>query len=182
MDNRRQIAGRPARAARAARSFAPDPAPRRRRSGSLSRGGEAPAARGWLSLPGADVIRQSRGTVRTTWCTATALWQLLCPSAPQDERTVRECVHQRAPRPPSRPVRPQIVQLCAAVSDDKRALTTVHIGGSARGYQELSAPLAITATAGQAGSQAACLCIARAGRERPLLAPLRVRCSPVSQG
>jgi hypothetical protein len=44
-------------------------------------------------------------------------------------------------------------------------------GGSARGYQELSAPLAILTTAEQAGGQAVCLCIASAGRECALLPP-----------
>jgi hypothetical protein len=42
-------------------------------------------------------------------------------------------------------------------------------GGSARGYQELSARLAIPTTAEQAGGQAVCLCIASAGRECALL-------------
>src|SRR5207237_9290403 len=50
----------------------------------------------------------------------------------------------------------------------------VQNGGSACGYQELSAPLAIPTTAEQAGVQAVCLCIGSAGRERPLL-PLRAR-------
>jgi hypothetical protein len=47
--------------------------------------------------------------------------------------------------------------------------TGAQIGGSARGYQGLSAPVAIPATAEQAGGQAVCLCIASAGCERPLL-------------
>jgi hypothetical protein len=33
------------------------------------------------------------------------------------------------PRPPCPAIRPQIIHICAAVSDDRRALTTVHIGG-----------------------------------------------------
>jgi hypothetical protein len=44
-----------------------------------------------------------------------------------------------------------------------------HIGGSARGYQELFAPLASPATAEQADGPAVFLCIGSAGRERPLL-------------
>jgi hypothetical protein len=47
----------------------------------------------------------------------------------------------------------------------------MHIGGSTRGYQELSAPLAIPTTAEQAGAQAACLCIASVRHGRPLLPP-----------
>jgi len=41
-------------------------------------------------------------------------------------RTVYTSEH---PRPPSRVIRPQIIHLCAAANDDRRALTTVHIGG-----------------------------------------------------
>jgi hypothetical protein len=47
--------------------------------------------------------------------------------------------------------------------------TFVQNSGSVRGYQELSAPLAIPATAEQAGGQAVCLCIASTGRECALL-------------
>ena len=48
-------------------------------------------------------------------------------------------------------------------------LASTHIAGSARSYQELSAPLAIPATAEQAGGQAVCLCVASAGRECAVL-------------
>jgi hypothetical protein len=55
--------------------------------------------------------------------------------------------------------------------------TAARNGGSACGYQEFSTPLAIPATAVQAGGQAVCLCIASAGRERPDL-PLRHEVAP----
>ncbi len=42
-------------------------------------------------------------------------------------------------------------------------------GGSARGYQQLSAPLAIPTTTRQTWGQAVCLCIARGWGERPQL-------------
>ncbi len=58
-----QPAGRPGRPARSRRAR-----PRGGEPGSLARGsGFAPAAHDWSGLPGADVIRQSRRTVRTTW-------------------------------------------------------------------------------------------------------------------
>jgi hypothetical protein len=47
--------------------------------------------------------------------------------------------------------------------------------GSARGYQELSAPLAIPTTAEQVGGQAVCLCIASAGRDARFCRIGRVR-------
>jgi hypothetical protein len=46
---------------------------------------------------------------------------------------------------------------------------TIPIGGSARGYQGLSARLAISTTDDQAAAQAVCLCMANAGRECALL-------------
>jgi len=46
-----------------------------------------------------------------------------------------------------------------------------HIGGSARGYQELSASSAIPITAELAGVQAVCLCIATAGPKCASAAP-----------
>jgi hypothetical protein len=42
-------------------------------------------------------------------------------------------------------------------------------GGSALAYQELPAPLAIPATAGQASGKVVCLCIPRAWHGRPHL-------------
>jgi hypothetical protein len=52
-----------------------------------------------------------------------------------------------------------------------RSMTIIipFIGGSARDYQEVSAPSASPATFGQACGLAACLCSARAWHERPLL-------------
>jgi hypothetical protein len=50
-------------------------------------------------------------------------------------------------------------------------------GGSARGYQELPAPLAIPTTAEQAAARAVCLCIASARRYRPHM-PRSARLSP----
>jgi hypothetical protein len=44
-----------------------------------------------------------------------------------------------------------ITQICAAPPVALSGPIAVQIGGSARGYQELSAPLAILAKAGQAG-------------------------------
>jgi hypothetical protein len=66
-------------------------------------------------------------------------------------------------------LRTQNNQLCARQGLCHQAQSPVQIGGSARGYQELSAPLAIPATAEQAGGQAVCLCVASAGRECALL-------------
>jgi hypothetical protein len=51
---------------------------------------------------------------------------------------------------------------------------SAHSGGSARGYQELSASLAVSTTADQAGGQAVCLCILRAWCECPLLFDMEV--------
>ena len=46
---------------------------------------------------------------------------------------------------------------------------SVHIGGSAHGYQGLSALLVISTTDEQQTAQAVCLCIASAARECALL-------------
>ena len=62
---------------------------------------------------------------------------------------------------------PHNAQICAAGAERGIDAATAPNGGSARVYQELSAPLAIPATAEQAGGQAACLCVASAGRGRP---------------
>jgi hypothetical protein len=59
--------------------------------------------------------------------------------------------------------------LCAMQTREWTSARTIQNGGSARGYQELSTPLAIPTTAGQAGGQAVYLCILHAWRERPLL-------------
>jgi hypothetical protein len=50
------------------------------------------------------------------------------------------------------------------------AVNAAHIGGSARGYQRLSALLAISTTDEQQAAQAVCLCMANAGRECALAA------------
>ena len=50
----------------------------------------------------------------------------------------------------------QIRQICVHGARCLLGLSAVQIGGSARGYQELSAPLAIPTTAEQAGAQAVC--------------------------
>jgi hypothetical protein len=62
-----------------------------------------------------------------------------------------------------------IALLCAAQRQQSRQHRADHNGGSACGYQDVSAPSAIPATAEQAAGQTVCLCIASAGRERPLL-------------
>jgi len=53
-----------------------------------------------------------------------------CPSVPEDWPDRPGLSIPEHPRSPCRVIRPQIIHLCAAVSDDRRALTTVHIGGS----------------------------------------------------
>jgi hypothetical protein len=57
----------------------------------------------------------------------------------------------------------------AALNSSRRPSRLAHIGGSARGYQELSTLLAIPVTAEQAGGQAVWLCTASGGCERLLL-------------
>jgi hypothetical protein len=53
--------------------------------------------------------------------------------------------------------------ICAAPVGTHRATADVHNGGSARGYQELSAPLASPTTVEQADGQAVFLCTATLG-------------------
>jgi hypothetical protein len=64
----------------------------------------------------------------------------------------------------------QIELICASSTHKRQGPAAMPNGGSARGYQELSAPLAIPATAEQAAAGSVCLCIASAGRDRPHLA------------
>ena len=55
-----------------------------------------------------------------------------CPSVPGDWADRPGTVDTREhPRAPCRAIRPQIIHLCAAMSDDRRALTTVPNGGYA---------------------------------------------------
>jgi len=68
----------------------------------------------------------------------------------------------------------QISLFGAALTAPQQARPAAHIGGSARGYQGLSARLAISTTDEQAGGQAVCLCMASAGRECALLHDMRV--------
>jgi hypothetical protein len=56
----------------------------------------------------------------------------------------------------------QIDLFCVPQLADTGCLEADHNGGSACGYQELSAPLAIPTTATIAGVHAVCLCIGRA--------------------
>ena len=63
----------------------------------------------------------------------------------------------------------QITRVCADHERHHSAPSAAPNGGSARGYQELRAPLAIPATAEQAVARPVCLCIASSGRDRPLL-------------
>src|SRR5260370_1107451 len=69
---------------------------------------------------------------------------------------------------------PQKAPICAAKQAPRLGTIGVQIGGSARGYQELSAPLTIPTTAGQTGDQTVCLYSVGAGSERALL-PLSAR-------
>jgi hypothetical protein len=58
-----------------------------------------------------------------------------------------------------------IICSCVALNNIAARSNRRQNGGSACGYQELSAPLAIPATAEHSGGQAVCLCITSVGRE-----------------
>jgi hypothetical protein len=74
----------------------------------------------------------------------------------------------------------QITPLCVTTPTDPSVPRKRQNGGSARGYQELLAPLAIPSTAEQAGGRAVCLCIASTGREHPLLPHSALHVSQIS--
>jgi hypothetical protein len=63
----------------------------------------------------------------------------------------------------------QIDLICALSPKIVNHQPAAHIGGSARGYKELAAPLVVPTVAQQSGSHAVCLCSASAGREQPHL-------------
>jgi hypothetical protein len=70
----------------------------------------------------------------------------------------------------------QITLLRMPASAESLHRKNLHNGGSARCYQELSAPLASPTTAEQADGQAVFLCTGSAVRERPLVTPYARRC------
>ena len=96
------------------------------------------------------------------------LWRTRDPDGMTTHATAtktRELPPRSARSPAERP-------LCVAETAQVRRYRAAPNSDSARGYQELSAPLANPTRTEPTGGQAVCLCIASTGRDRPLLPPI----------